>query len=120
MICNERLETLLNRAGNTLPETDYPDSRILKALGQGNVVDLAADYLYAVDIIDRMEWALDNVLRERDFLRAMAVEHGGCPTCKNADPNNRLMCAKYDTEDIPPDCYEYSGVPDNWEDDDVD
>lgn len=118
MTFRERLEKLLNRCGQTADDIndDYSVEKIMSVLGSCNAYDLAADYLYAADIIDRLEWALDSVVRERDFLKEMAIRHGGCPTCLYADPNDRLMCAKYACiDDIPDGCYAYGGVPEDLE-----
>ena len=58
MTADERLEKLLNRAGQTI--SDLPQNHFGLI---GRVANL-------VDIIDRMETALENVIGERDWLRA--------------------------------------------------
>ena len=58
MTANERLEKLLNRAGQTI--SDLPQ----------NHCGLIGRVATLVDIIDRMETALENVIGERDWLRA--------------------------------------------------
>lgn len=72
--------------------------------------------LHLVDIIDRMETRLVNVTGERDYLLTQIKED--CPICANANPDNRLTCAKYIDVDIPDDCYEFGGVPEDWSADD--
>ena len=95
MTCDERLEKLLNKAGQTisdLPKPNYycyaydvnnpENSDLVKAtvrefckldddyaVGMG--IRAYHDYiLHLTDVIDRLEWALDKTVRERDWLRA--------------------------------------------------
>lgn len=89
MTANERLEKLLNRAGQTI--SDLPtwggDMRRLgrakrEALTEmgfrwtdsptisADEIPLTEYILRLAGIIDRMEWALENVIGERDWLRA--------------------------------------------------
>ena len=91
MTCDERLEELLNKAGQTISDLPKSDGRHLtydkdsrsnaehevfayaKKSGYVDVIDCLAmhqDYiLHLTDVIDRLEWALDNVTRELDWLR---------------------------------------------------
>lgn len=101
MTCDERLEILLNRAGQTISDMPESDGKHLtydretrsgarKAAydfahqtGYIDVIDCLAMYedyiLHLTDIIDRMEWALDKVIRERDYLKRRL----SCLYCKH-------------------------------------
>ena len=92
MTCDERLEKLLNKAGQTISDLPKSDGKHLTyTLGARelaerevfafakqdvymDIIDCLAvhqDYiLHLTDVIDRMEWALDTVLNERDYTRA--------------------------------------------------
>lgn len=99
--CDKRLEELLNRAGQTISDLPtkgfaqsepYPLSALPKAngtawnwyLGIGADMDaydstrskmiLKLYILHLTDIIDRLEWALENVIGERDWLRFLHCE----------------------------------------------
>lgn len=97
MTCDERIEALLNRAGQTisdLPRKEgtavsepYSTDQMLRANGaawawymnefitvdEGRRLEgrnVAQMYiLHLTDVIDRMEEALDNLVRQRDWLR---------------------------------------------------
>ena len=92
MTCDERLEALLNRAGQTISDLPQGDGKHLiydkelrkgadaaqrawHGIGEGyvDIVDdlhMHQDYiLHLTDVIDRMEEALYNVVRQRDWLR---------------------------------------------------
>lgn len=64
--CIGRFNRLLAQAGQEIGEYDVRDEEIMQLLGRMNVIDLAAEYFYAVHILDRFEWALDSAVRERD------------------------------------------------------
>lgn len=135
MTADERLEALLNHAGQTisdLPRVNgigmpYGVDRyepLLKAASDFiqfnapagfevfNVIQYA---LHLADVIDRLEQALENVCGERDYLRH-AVRVDGCWTCTNSDSG--MECHR------PEGCvlndkgrcvgYEYAGVPEDW------
>ena len=135
MTPDERIEKLLNRAGQTisdLPRVNgigmpYGADRyepLIKAASDFiqfnapagfevfNVIQYA---LHLTDVIDRMEWALENVCGERDYLRQTAGVDG-CWTCTNSDSG--MECHR------PEGCvlndegrcvgYEYAGVPEDW------
>lgn len=139
MTPDERIEKLLNRAGQTisdLPRVNgigmpYGVDRyepLLKAASDFiqfnapagfevfNVIQYA---LHLTDVIDRMETALENVCGERDYLRN-AVRVDGCWTCTNSDSG--IECHR------PEGCvlndegrcvgYEYAGVREDWSADD--
>lgn len=110
MTANERLEALLNRAGQTI--SDLPQNHFGLI---GRVANL-------VDIIDRMETALENLLNERDWMIREMRDIGFCdtcyfhrfsteftapPECDDCDPNSRETSM-----------YCYGGVPEDWEADD--
>lgn len=140
MTPDERIEKLLNRAGQTI--SDLPKATIYEfayCLGKEDVelvfglvrkfefcnhkenLDLElVDYiLHLTDIIDRMELALENVCGERDYLRQTAGVDG-CWTCTNSDSG--MECHR------PEGCvlndegrcagYEYAGIPEDWRVDD--
>ena len=75
MTADERLEKLLNRAGQTISDLPGPFGYTTKQ--EEAALEAAADFggeepliLHQTDIIDRMETALENVIGERDWLRA--------------------------------------------------
>ena len=131
MTPDERIEALLNRAGQTISDlpktqTDYAYRRDL--LGRAYIAatawhgrlnngtyDLADYILHLADVIDRMETALENVCGERDYLRQTAGVDG-CWTCTNS--GSGMECHR------PEGCmlndegrcvgYEYAGVPEDW------
>lgn len=87
MTCDERLEKLLNRAGQTindLPIAFSYDSMInahesaksyFTECGYDAPTDTSMEIelgyiLHPTDVIDRMETALDTILNERDYTRA--------------------------------------------------
>ncbi len=97
MTANERIEALLNRAGQTISDlprkgTEASEPYPLDACPKANgaawdwYLDIGGDMddydstrtklvlklyiLHLTDIIDRMESALENVIGERDWLRA--------------------------------------------------
>lgn len=91
MTANERLEKLLNRAGQTishLPKRYGQEHRSTafdaadKFGGSLSMTQNFEDYiLHLTDVIDRMETALENVIGERDYL-ADVVERGGLFSCE--------------------------------------
>ena len=141
MTADERLEQLLNRAGQTisdLPKSDgihltYDrDSRsnarqevfaYAKKSGYVDVIDCLAmhqDYiLHLTDVIDRLEWALDNVTRERDWLKEMNRLQAACQTCAHHVDGDPLQCADgkrlcHLGDDGACLSWEYCGVPEDW------
>lgn len=130
MTCDERIEKLLNKAGQTIsdlpkPQTAsyaYSRSDLRKAdteatewhgrLNSG-AFDTADYILHLTDVIDRLEWALDNVTRERDYLKKLLVEEGcDCDICVYADVNGGEMpCYACD---LPKNQFEYAGIPEDW------
>lgn len=82
MTCDERLEKLLNRAGQTI--SDLPSSIEYSIEQEEAAMEAAADFgagleayiLHLTDVIDRMEWALDKTVRERDYLEKIMLEDG--------------------------------------------
>ena len=123
MTCDERLEALLNKAGQTLADlpkpgekhTAYPAEmygRLVKAAQNfdgmtGDAllpIQIAQYALHLTDIIDRMEWALDKTLREKAYIRAKC-----CYICGMLD--------SYDTANSCEECLD--AVPDEWREDDA-
>lgn len=71
------------------------------------------DYiLHLTDVIDRMEWALENVCGERDYLRQTAGVDG-CWTCVFGEGGGMECNGRCKG-------YEYAGVPEDWRVDDAD
>ena len=80
MTCDERIEALLNRAGQTISDLpkSYPYGQIGDAFNtahiwngwRGKASAYGAYILHLTDIIDRLEWALDKTLREKAYLRS--------------------------------------------------
>lgn len=115
MTCNERLEALLNRAGQTISDlpkageftyahlvnNPYTVLVVEKAIhdyerfgyaeyNSKSTDDyrMAIDYiLHLTDIIDRLEWALENVCGERDYLRRVI-----CGLCSNFHEDGADAC----------------------------
>ena len=138
MTADERLEALLNRAGQTISDLPKSDGKHLtydresrssaehgvfayaKQSGYVDVIDCLAmhqDYiLHLTDVIDRMETALENVCGERDYLLQIDRMEIDCWTCTNSDSG--MECHR------PEGCvlndegrcvgYEYAGMPEDW------
>ena len=72
--CTDRIEKLLNRAGQTI--SDIGNTVYLSE--NENLIDYATRsrghaqdaVMHLTDIIDRLEWALDKTLREKSYLSA--------------------------------------------------
>lgn len=138
MTCDERLEKLLNKAGQTISdlpkgnrnEGAYPGKKVnaMQAVCQFDrmldVSDIGTlnclDYiLHLTDVIDRLEWALDKTVRERDWLKEMNRLQAGCQTCAHHVDGDPLQCedgkrlCKLGDDDA---CvsWEYCGVPEDW------
>jgi len=140
MTPDERIEKLLNRAGQTisdLPRVNgigmpYGVDRyepLLKAASDFirfnapagfevfNVIQYA---LHLTDVIDRMETALENVCGERDYLRQIAGADG-CGVCVYGESGGMECnwpkgCSLNDENHCKG--YEYAGVPEDWSADD--
>lgn len=125
MTADERLEALLNRAGQTISdlpkryEQEHRNTAFDAADKFGGSLAMTQNFedyiLHLTDVIDRMETALENVCGERDYLRQTAGVDG-CWTCTNSDSG--MECHR------PEGCvlndegrcvgYEYAGVPEDW------
>ena len=140
MTTDERIEALLNRAGQTISDLPrkwdgcvsepYSGEQCYKAHGaawawyvgedqravpelerQESTRDrlvLRSYILHLTDIIDRMETALENVIGERDWLRANYSANpnetaDGCGVGDECDPNSRETLL-----------YDFTGVPEDW------
>lgn len=107
--CDERLEALLNRAGQTISDLPrkqgesvsepYSGEECVKANGTAwrwylNIDADMDDYdstrskfvlklyiLHLTDVIDRLETALENVCGERDYLAYRMRRHMDCQSC---------------------------------------
>lgn len=124
MTCDERLEALLNRAGQTISDLpkDYLDTNCIRAYAgvqewrsENNLStqhDCEKYILHLTDIIDRMETALENVCGERDYLEQQIRNYGyrDCKSCAH----------RYDCEQLSEYCcgYAFGGVPEGWSADD--
>lgn len=135
MTCDERLEQLLNRAGQTISELpiEFDNKKIHfacnEALGFFSANHTGEEFintstytmleyyiLHLTDIIDLMETALENVIGERDYL----VERAS-----NAGVLDCIDCL-YNGEDCNDRCYDgtglghgiWAGVPEDWRADD--
>lgn len=124
MTADERLEKLLNKAGQTISdlpkaytkeaEREAVDASYVWAGEDGECFITPIDYiLHLTDVIDRLEWALDNVTRERDYLKKLLVEEGGnCAICVYADTNaDEMPCYACD---FPKNHFEFAGIPEDW------
>lgn len=84
MTCDERLEALLNRAGQTisdLPE-EYSENKaeaVFNLFEFDGELDATAYIIHLAAIIDRMEAALENTLGERDWLVTFYEINEGTP-----------------------------------------
>lgn len=109
MTCDERLEKLLNKAGQTISDLPKPDdyyyaydvniseiSRLVEntvrefcrlKVNYATGIQAYHDYiLHLADVIDRLEWALDKAVRERDYMKKIMLEDGyDCYICARAD-----------------------------------
>ena len=133
MTTDERLEALLNRAGQTISDLPKP-SIVTYAYPKDmrrNIHDTAAtwhgrlnygscdleDYiLHLTDIIDRMETALENVCGERDYLLQIDRMESDCWTCTNSDSGPECHRPEGCVLNDEGRCvgYEYAGVPEDW------
>ena len=131
MTPDERLEALLNRAGQTITDLPKP-SVVVYAYPKDMrryIPDVAArwhgrlnygscdleDYiLHLTDVIDRMETALENVCGERDYFRQLLSREAPCMICVNGnlwhlDEPCSTCLNKNDVS-----FFECEGVPENW------
>ena len=138
MTFDERLEALLNRAGQTIEDLPYaynldadmarhvsnvafrwfinddsPDGVNLRNLMS---IPLFQYILHLTDIIDRMETALENVIGERDYLaaRLREVDPDLCGVCVYAaQPPDAPECEACSNRE--PDNFRFAGVPMDWD-----
>lgn len=126
MTCDERLEKLLNRAGQTISDlpTRYDEYAHSLAADRAEQWSMRltwrqyTDYiLHLTDVIDRLEWALDKTVRERDYLEKIMLEDGyDCYICAYADTNGGEMpCYACD---FTKNHFESAGIPEDWRADD--
>ena len=126
MTPDERIEKLLNRAGQTI--SDLP-KRYEQAV-RNNAFDAAdhfggslcmtqnfEDYiLHLTDVIDRLELALENVCGERDYLVWALKEDCHCDTCIHKD---KYLCEEpCNLCELANSKFEFAGVPEDWRVDD--
>lgn len=119
--CDERIEKLLNRAGQTisdLPKRYRQEHRNTafdaadKFGGSLSMTQNFEDYiLHLTDIIDHFEWALENVCNERDYLAyrlnwLSMYRHRDCQSCERVN----------ECERTPDHClgWVFGGVPEDW------
>lgn len=123
MTCDERIEKLLNKAGQTI--SDLPSSIEYSIEQEEASMEAAADFgagleayiLHLTDVIDRLEWALDKTVRERDYLEKIMLEDGyDCYICAYADTNvGEMPCYACD---FTKNHFESAGIPEDWRADD--
>lgn len=134
MTPDERIEKLLNRAGQTISDLPKSDGKHLtynresrssaehkvfayaKQSGYVDVIDCLAmhqDYiLHLTDVIDRMETALENVCGERDYLVLARKKVYPCDACIHRDKYRFeepcVLCERANSK------FEFAGVPEDW------
>ncbi|MBO5568746.1 MAG: hypothetical protein J6A79_07445 [Clostridia bacterium] len=137
MNCNQRIEALLNRAGQTISDLPkatkysfaYGKKDILASIVEpiknfeccedGEDIDVLEyrDYImHLTDIIDRMELAIENVCGERDYLKQIIEQQIPCEICVTKE------CRSYDepcNSCLRPDgktmvIFEYGSAPEDW------
>ena len=113
---DKRIEELLNRAGQTIIkdyDTDYPHDAVFRAHMGHIAAQHGGWYRYVLrltEIIDRFEWALENVCNERDYLAYRLRRYRDCQSCERV----------YECERTPDHCLGrvFGGVPEDWSADD--
>lgn len=127
MTCDERIEALLNRAGQTISdlpkryEQEHRNTAFDAADHFGGSLCMTQNFedyiLHLTDVIDRMETALGNVIGERDYLVwALKEDYHCCDACIHRDkymseePCN--LCERANSK------FEFAGVPEDWRVDD--
>lgn len=95
---DKRIEELMNRAGQTISDLPkaYSYDQMIKAeetvtaylaklYPDDPIRNEPENYLWFIlhltDIIDRLEWALENVCGERDYLAYRMRRHMDCQSC---------------------------------------
>lgn len=130
MTADERLETLLNRANQTLSDlkrnhTAHERLPALNAVKEYRGMNTKGyvcewDYeeyiLHLTDVIDVMETALVNVTGERDWLKSVLENHLFCETCIGGQGMEPCVNGHLCSTDNPN--YRYSGVPEDRRADD--
>lgn len=129
MTPDERIEKLLNRAGQTISDLPKPSAVVyaypkdmrryipdVAARWHGRLnygsCDLEDYILHLTDVIDRMETALENVCGERDYL----CDRSGCEFCAYERIDGDKMPCRGCT--VTKNLYEFAGVPEDWSADD--
>ena len=86
MTCDQRIENLLNRAGQTIIDISPTQDETTRMLDM-SFAEMAFNYLMMVHIIDRLEWALDKTLGELDYIRetSRSTWDTAVPEDRNAD-----------------------------------
>ena len=122
MTPDERLEALLNRAGQTISDLPSPIDYTIEQ--EELAMEAAADFcggleayiLHLTDVIDRMETALENVCGERDYL--LKTVSFDCEDCVNFDSDD---CPQMTTDPYlhcDSTTAIWKGVPEDWSVDD--
>ena len=136
MTPDERIEKLLNRAGQTISDLPKPSAVVYEypkdmrryipdvaarwhgRLNYGSC-DLEDYILHLTDIIDRMETALENVIGERDYL-AKHIKKSAKPTCAacayNEVPLAHDPCRHCSFGIV--EAFKFARVPEDWSVDD--
>ena len=122
MTPDERIEELLNRAGQTISdlpkryEQEHRNTAFDAADHFGGSLCMTQNFedyiLHLTDVIDRMETALENVCGERDYL----CDRSGCEFCAYERIDGDKMPCRGCT--VTKNLYEFAGVPEDWSADD--
>ena len=122
MTPDERIENLLNRAGQTISdlpkryEQEHRNTAFDAADHFGGSLCMTQNFedyiLHLTDVIDRMETALENVCGERDYL----CDRSGCEFCAYERIDGDKMPCRGCT--VTKNLYEFAGVPEDWSADD--
>ena len=139
MTCDERLEKLLNKSGQTI--SDLPNAYSLSTIEAKDIQEVACQWfvnegspegvafrnlvsiplyqyiLHLTDVIDRLEWALDKTVRERDYLeKRFGDAVCDCDICVYAE--NDTDYSPYMICDLSEKHFEFAGIPEDWRADD--
>lgn len=78
MTANERIEALLNRAGQTISDLprEYSQTRRRAIMGNhgASYYRMADKIMHLAAVIDRLEWALETACDQRDALNRVGHE----------------------------------------------
>ena len=123
MTPDERIEKLLNRAGQTISdlpkryEQEHRNTAFDAADKFGGSLAMTQNFedyiLHLTDVIDRMETALENVCGERDYLLHECIGCEDCAAASEYDDFENEICHSCENESK----FEWS-IPEDWRVDD--